>query len=161
MTYFAPIGGIKDKTTKMYAKYFNGKLWPYHLSCFINSFLNDPACKAWLFEKFIFELEASYSFKITCILVRQVISLKKNGGVINEIYCLVSLSPISNPLILVLALVKMASTSTTVIYNSMRVNTPWQTSYIRVKESDSRPFILVLDCILVYATSVTWTNFSP
>ena len=119
------------------------------------------ACKTWLFEKFIFELEASYSFKITCILVRQVISLKKNGGVINEIYCLVSLSPISNPLILVLALVKMASTSTTVIYNSMRVNTPWQTSYIRVKESDSRPFILVLDCILVYATSVTWTNFSP
>ena len=40
-------------------------------------FLYDPACKAWLFEKFIFELEASYSFKIICILVRQVIFLKK------------------------------------------------------------------------------------
>ena len=81
MTYFVPIGVIKDRITKMYPKYLNGKLWPYHLSCFINSFLYDPANKAWLFEKFIFELEAFYSFKITCILVRQVISLKKNGGV--------------------------------------------------------------------------------
>ena len=123
MTYFVPIGIIKDKTTKMYPNYFNGKLWPYHLSCFINSFLYDPACKAWLFEKFIFELEASYSFKITCILVRQVISLKKIGGVISKIYCLVSWSPICTPLILLSALIKMASTSTTVIYNSMRVET--------------------------------------
>ena len=53
------------------------EMWPYHLSCFVNFFLYDPACKAWLFEKFIFELEASYSFKIICILVRQVIFLKK------------------------------------------------------------------------------------
>ena len=97
------------------------EMWPYHLLCFINSFLYDPVCKAWLFEKFIFELEASYSFKITCILVRQVISLKKIGGVISKIYCLVSWSPICTPLILLSALMKMASTSTTVIYNSMRV----------------------------------------
>ena len=54
------------------------EMWPCHLSCFINAFLYHPACKAWLFEKFIFELEASYSFKITCILVRQVIPLKKS-----------------------------------------------------------------------------------
>ena len=53
------------------------EMWPYHLPCFISSFLYDPACKAWLFEKFIFELEVSYSFKITCILVRQVILLRK------------------------------------------------------------------------------------
>ena len=46
------------------------EMWPCHLSCFLNSFLYNPACKAWLFENFIFELEASYSFKITCILVR-------------------------------------------------------------------------------------------
>ena len=83
-------------------------------------FLYDPACKAWLFEKFIFELEASYSFKITCILVRQVISLKKSGGVISKIYCLISWSPICAPLILVSASVKMEGTSATVIYNSMR-----------------------------------------
>ena len=99
------------------------EMWPCHLSCFINSFLYHPACKAWLFEKFIFELEASYSFKITCILVRQVISLKKIGGVISKIYCLVSWSPICTPLILLSALIKMAITSTTVIYNSMRVET--------------------------------------
>ena len=54
---------------------------------------------AWIFEKFIFELEAFYSFKITCILVRQVISLKKNGGVISKIYCLILWSPICTPLI--------------------------------------------------------------
>ena len=87
--------------------YHNGKLWPYHLSCFINSFLYDPANKAWLFEKFIFELEAFYSFKITCILVRQVISLKKNGGVISKIYCLILWSPICTSSILVSGSVKM------------------------------------------------------
>ena len=71
MTYFVPTGIITDRIIKMYSKYFNGK--PYHLSCFINSFSYDPACKTWLFKKFIFELEASYSFKITWILVRQAI----------------------------------------------------------------------------------------
>ena len=124
MTNSVPIGVIKDRTTKMSPKYFNGNLWPYHLSCFINSFLYDSACKAWLFEKLIFELEASYSFKITCILVRQVISLKKIGGVIDKIYCLVSWFPICTPLILLSALMKMTSTSTTVVYNSMSMETP-------------------------------------
>ena len=123
MTYFVPIGVIKDRTAKIYRDCFNGKLWPYYLSCFINSFLYDIACKTWLFKKFIFELEASYSSKITCILVRQVISLKKIGGVISKTYCLVSWSPICTPLILVLVLMKMTSTSVTVIYNSMRVET--------------------------------------
>ena len=123
MTYFVPIGITKDKTTKMYPKYLNGKLWPYHLPCFTNSFLYDLACKAWLFEKLIFELEASYSFKIACILVRQVISLKNIGDVISKIYCLFSWTPICIPLILLSALMRMASTSTTVIYNSMRVET--------------------------------------
>ena len=86
-------------------------------------FLYDPVHKAWLFEKFIFELEASYSFKITCILVRQVISLKKNGGAIVKICCLISWSRICTPLILVSASVNMANTSPKVIYNSMRVDT--------------------------------------
>ena len=94
------------------------------MSCFIDSFLYDPTNTAWVFEKFIFELEAFYSFKITCILVRQVISLKKNGGVISKIYCLILWSPICTPLILVSASVKMAGTSATVTYNSMRVDTP-------------------------------------
>ena len=123
MTYSVPIGVMKDRLAKMYPKYLNGKLWPYHSSCFINSFLYDPANKAWLFEKFIFELEVSYSFKITCILVRQVISVKKSGSVISKIYCLVSWSPICSHLILVSASVKKAGTSATVIYNSMSMYT--------------------------------------
>ena len=77
----------------------------------------------WLFEKFILELEVSYSFQIVCILVRQDISLKNNGGVIGKI-CLVSWSPICTLLILVSALMNTPSTSTTVVYSSMRVDTP-------------------------------------
>ena len=69
-TSFAPIRFIKDKITKIYPKCIYGKFRPYYLSCRINSFLYNPACKTWLFEKIIFELEASDSFKITCILVR-------------------------------------------------------------------------------------------
>ena len=57
---------------------------------FLILLLYDPASKAWLCEKFIFELEASYSFKITCILVRQVIFLKRNCDAISKIHCLVS-----------------------------------------------------------------------
>ena len=96
-----------------------------HAICPVLSILlYDLASKAWLFEKFTFELEASNSFKITCILVRQVISHKKIGGVISKTYCLVSWSSICTPLILVSSLMKMASTLTTVIYNSMRVETP-------------------------------------
>ena len=124
MTYFVPIGVIKDRTTKMYSKYFMENCDRTISPVLSNSFLYDPACKVWLFEKLIFELEASYSFKITCILVRQVISLKKIGGVISKIYCLVSWSPKCTPLILLSALMKVASTSTTVIYNSVSVETP-------------------------------------
>ena len=83
-------------------------------------FYQDPANTAWLFEKFLFELEAFYSFKITCILVRQVISLKKKGGVINQ-NC--------TPLILVSASVKMVGTSATVTYNSIRQVHPGELLY--------------------------------
>ena len=131
-----------------------------HTICHVLSvfLLYYPACKVWLFEKFIFALEASYSFKITCILVRQEISLKKNG-VISKIYGLVSWFPICTPLILLSALMKMASISTTVIYNSMRVDTP-DDFLCKGKIISSRPFILVLDWLLVYATSIMWTNLS-
>ena len=87
----------------------------YHLSCFISSFLYGLANKTWFFEKVIFEIETSYSFKITCILVRQLLPLKKSGGFISKIYCLISWSPICTPLILVSASVKMAGTSATVM----------------------------------------------
>ena len=86
-------------------------------------FLYDPANTAWLFEKFIFELEAFYSFNITCILVMQVKSLKKNGGFISKSCCLILLFSICTPLIFVSASVKMAGTSATVTDNIMSVDT--------------------------------------
>ena len=91
MTYFVSIGVIKDRICKAMEI----------------SFLYDPGNTAWLFENFIFELEAFYSFKITGILVRQLISLKRNGSVIGKVYCLISWSPICTPLTLVSASVKM------------------------------------------------------
>ena len=44
-------------------------------------------------------------------MVREVISLKKNGDVIGKMYCLISWSPIYAPLILVSASMKMEGTS--------------------------------------------------
>ena len=122
--FLVPIGVIKDRITKTYPKlYQNGKLWSYYLSCFTKSFLYDPANTVWFFEKFIFELEAFYSFKITSILIRHVISPKENGDVTIKIYCLILWSPISIPLIFVSTSVKMVGTSATVTYNSMQVDT--------------------------------------
>ena len=83
-TYFVPFGVIKNRVTKVNFKYFNGNF-----------------AEAWLFEKFIFELDASsYSFKITCILSRQVISLKKMVVSSAKFTILISWSPICVPLIL-------------------------------------------------------------
>ena len=130
MTYFVPIGFIKDRITKMYPEYLVVKVVTIPFVLFYQFFfLFDPVNKAWLFEKFIFELEAFYSFKITCILVRQLISLQKNGGVISKIYSLILWFPICTPLILASASVKMAGTSATVTYNSMRVCTPGKLLY--------------------------------
>ena len=51
-------------------------------------------------------------------------SLKENGDVIGKIYCLVLWSPICTLLILVSASIKKTGNSATVIFNSMRVDTP-------------------------------------
>ena len=66
---------------------------------------------------------------------------------------LISWCPICIPLIILLALIKMVSTSSALLYNKMESRHPWRT-HVRVKGSDRRPFILVLDSILVYATCV-------
>ena len=72
-----------------------------------------PAHKAWIFEKFIFELEAfSCDFKIDCILVWQLISLNKKMVVSSgEFNVFTPWSPICTPLILVSASIKTANTS--------------------------------------------------
>ena len=55
---------------------------------------------------------------------------------------------------------KLASTTATILCNSMESRHPWLTD-IRIKGSDRRPFILILDSILVYATLIMWMNLSP
>ena len=59
---------------------------------------------------------------------------------------LISLSPICIPLILLSALMRLASTSAAIFYNSMESRHPWQT-HIEAKGSDKRPFVLILDSI--------------
>ena len=120
--------------------------------------------KLCLFEKMIFELVYLSHIvdrcKITCILLRQVISLKKMVVLSLKFTILISLSPICIPLILLSALMRLAITSATIFYNSMESRHPWRTN-IRNKGSDRKPLISILDSILVYATLIMWINLSP
>ena len=96
-------------------------------------------------------LSYSYSLKITCILLRQVISLKKMVVLSVKFTILISWSPICIPLILLSALMRLGSTSAAVLYNNLGSCHHWWT-HIGVKGSNRRPFILILDSILIYAT---------
>ena len=108
---------------------------------------------------FIFEF--LYTFKITCILLRQVIFLLKKMVVLSPKFTiLISWSPTCILLILLSTLMKLGSTSVTTLYKSMGSKHPWRTN-IRVKGLDRRPFVLTLDLILVYATLIMWINLSP
>ena len=62
---------------------------------------------------------------------------------------------------LLLALMKLASTSAAIMYKSIENRHPWQIFCVRVKGSDRRPFILILDWILVYTSLTMWMNLSP
>ena len=65
-TYFVPFGVIENRVTKVNSKYFNGNFHYFVSPGWSILFLYAPVHKAWLFGKFIFELDASsYSFKIT------------------------------------------------------------------------------------------------
>ena len=90
------------------------------------------------------------------ILSRQVISHKKMVVSIAKFTILISCSPICIPLILLLALMKLARNSAAIMYKSIQNRHPWQTSRMRVKGSDGRPFILILDWILVYTSLSMW-----
>ena len=152
--YLAWFGVIKNRVTKVNSKYFNGNCDRFICLDWSILFLYAPVHKTLLFEKFIFELDASsHSFKITCVLLRQVITLKKIVLSSAKFTILISWSPICVPLILFLTLMKLASTSAIIRYNSMENRHPCQTPRIEVKGSDRGPFILILDWILVYPTS--------
>ena len=73
---------------------------------------------------------------------------------------LISWYPICISLILLSALMKLASTSAAILYNSMESRHHLQT-HIRGKESDRRPFILILDSIMVYVILIMRMNLSP
>ena len=119
-------------------------------------------CRGFTFKKFIFELDASkYSFKITCILLRQVISLKKMVVLSAKSTILISCSPIWIPLIILLALMKLTITLAAIMYKSIGKKHHWQIFRVRVKGSDSRPFILISHWILVDTSLTMWMNLSP
>ena len=100
--YFFPFGVIENRITKVISIYFNGN-----------------CVEAWLFGKFIFQLHASsYSFKITCILLRQVIPLKKMVVLSAKFTILILWSPICIPLIFLLALKKLVLTLAAIMYKS-------------------------------------------
>ena len=68
---------------------------------------------------------------------------------LENVTILISWSSICIPLIILSVLMKLASTTVTVMYSSMNSRHPWRTRII-VKGSDRRPFILILDSISVY-----------
>ena len=70
-----------------------------------------PAHKGWIFEKFVFELQAiSCDFLIDCILLWQLMSLNKKMVVSGKFNIFISWSSICTPLIHVFASLKIAST---------------------------------------------------
>ena len=85
-------------------------------------YMHHQPIKSWLFEKsyllsqFIFAF--SYGFKITCILLRQVKSFKKMVALSGNFTILISGSPICIPLILLSALMRLASTSAAILYRA-------------------------------------------
>ena len=98
-------------------------------------------------------------FQITCILLRQVIYLKKMAVLSVKFTILISWSPICIPLILLSALMRLGSTSAATLYTSVDSRHPWRT-HIGVKGSDRRPFILISDSILAIC-NLKYVNFSP
>ena len=153
LIYFVSFGVIENRFSKTNFNYFNK-------NC------NYSSCPGWwilflyalpykglaFWKNYLWtSLSFSYSLKITCILLRQAISLKKMVVLSAEFTILISWSPISIPLIILSALMRFASTLVVILYNSLDSWHHWWT-HIGGKGSDRRPYILILDSILVYPT---------
>ena len=149
--YFVPFEVIKNSFTKIKFKSFNGNFdyscWPGWWILYALPHKGLAFWKNYLWTNLSF----SYSLKITCILLRQVISLKKMMVLSVKRTILISWSPIFIPLILLSAIMRFARTSAALLYNNLGSWHHWRT-HIGVKGSNRRSFILVLDSILVYAT---------
>ena len=151
--YFVSFEVIEKRFTKIKFKYFNGNCdyssWPGWWVLFLFA----PAHKGLAFwKKYLWtSLSFSNSLKITCILLRQVVSRKKMVVLSVKFTILISWSPICIPLILLSVLMRLAFISAAVLYDNLDSWHHWRT-HIGVKRSDRRPFILILDSILIYAT---------
>ena len=100
--YFFPFGVIENRFTKINFNYFNGNCDSSSCPGWWILFLYAPPHKGLAFWKNYLwtSLSFSYSLKITCILLRQVISLKKMVVLSVKFTILISWSPICIPLIL-------------------------------------------------------------
>ena len=92
-----------------------------------------------------FNIASSDSFKIICLLLRWIISLRKMLLLLAKFSILISQSPICIPLMLLLVLMKLASTSATIMYHGMENRHPYQTTGVMLKGSGKKTFILILD----------------
>ena len=152
LNYFALFGVIGNRFTKINFKYFNGNCDCSSCpGCWVLCLYAPPHKDLAFWKNCLWtSLSFPYSPKITYILLMQVISIKRMVVLSEKFTVLISWSPICIRLILS-SLMRLASTSVTILYNSVDSRYPWQT-HIRVKGSDRRPFILILDSILVQAT---------
>ena len=94
--------------------------------------------------------------------VKSGIISKEDGGVVSRIYCLhlmVSYFFSFNPY--QWNWLKLTRTLAAIMFSSIESRHPWQTSRVRVIGSNRRPFILILDWMLVNATFIIWMNLSP
>ena len=153
LNYFVPFGVIENRFSKTNFNYFNENCDYSSCPGWWILFLYALPYKGLAFWKNYLwtSLSFSYSLKITCILLRQVISLKKMVVLSIKFTNLISWSPICIPLILLSALMRLASTSAAIWYNSLDSCHQWRI-HIGVKGSDRRPCVLILGSRLVYAT---------
>ena len=119
--------------------------------CLQDIYLQD-VFKTYLFKAFLrdaFKTSLRHVFKTSwwCLQRQQMFA---RVGIVSKIYYFNLMVSICFPLILLSALLILASTSTAILHNS-----------IRVKGSDRSLFILILDSILIYTTWTMWMNLSP
>ena len=110
--YFVPFGVIENRFTKTnFKQYFSGNCGCSSCPGWWILFLYAPPHKSLPFGKnYIWaSLSFSCSLKTTCILLRQVISLKKMVVLWVKFTILISWSPICFPLILLSALMRLTS----------------------------------------------------
>ena len=102
--------------------------------------------KVWLLEKFIFDLEVfPDNSKINSVLVRQLKSLKKMVVSSVKFTVLILWYPICMLLILVSSSLRIAGTSAKIMRSNTENGQTRRNPRVRLKESDRRSFILILD----------------